>query len=45
MFLAYDYVSHKCFLAFAHSWKLGETLVGNNVSTTMFPTLPRALLF
>jgi hypothetical protein len=29
---------------FAHSWKHGETLVGNNVSATMFPSLPRALI-
>jgi hypothetical protein len=29
---------------FAHSGKHDETLVpGNNVSTTMFPSLPRAL--
>jgi hypothetical protein len=28
---------------FAHSEKHGETLVGNNVSATMFPSLPRAL--
>jgi hypothetical protein len=28
---------------FAHSWKHGETLVGNNVSATMFPSLPMAL--
>ena len=39
------YVSHSCncFLVFAHSWKHGETLAGNNVSATMFPSLPRAL--
>jgi hypothetical protein len=30
---------------FAHSWKHGETLVGNNVSATMFPSLPWALGF
>jgi hypothetical protein len=29
-------------IVFAHSWKHGETLVGNNVSATMFPSLPRA---
>ena len=28
-----------CFLVFAHSWKHGETLVGNNVSATMCPTV------
>jgi hypothetical protein len=28
---------------FAHSGKHGETLAGNNVSATMFPSLPRAL--
>ena len=40
----FPYVSHyKCFLVFAHSWKHGETLVGNNVSATMFPSSPRAL--
>jgi hypothetical protein len=27
---------------FAHSGKHGETLVGNNVAATMFPSLPRA---
>jgi hypothetical protein len=32
------------FLVFAHSGKHGETLVGNNVSATMFPSLPRALV-
>ena len=31
-------------IGFAHSWKHCETLVGNNVSATMFPSLPRALL-
>ena len=30
------------FLVFAHSGKHGETLVRNNVSATMFPSLPRA---
>jgi hypothetical protein len=36
----------KCFLflVFAYSWKHGETLVGNNVSATMFPSLPWALV-
>jgi hypothetical protein len=29
---------------FAHSGKHGETLVGNNVSATMFPSLHRALM-
>jgi hypothetical protein len=28
---------------FAHSGKHGKTLAGNNVSATMFPSLPRAL--
>ena len=28
---------------FVHSGKHGETLAGNNVSATMFPSLPRAL--
>jgi hypothetical protein len=28
---------------FARSGKHGETLAGNNVSATMFPSLPRAL--
>jgi hypothetical protein len=41
--LMFPYVSHQCFLVFAHSWKHGETLVGNDVSATMFPSLPRAL--
>jgi hypothetical protein len=32
-----------CFsLMFAHTWKHGKTLAGNNVSATMFPSLPRA---
>ena len=30
-------------LVFARSGKHGETLAGNNVSATMFPSLPRAL--
>jgi hypothetical protein len=30
-------------LVFAYSWKHGETLVGNYVSATMFPSFPRAL--
>jgi hypothetical protein len=29
---------------FAHSGKHGETLAGNNVFATMFPSLPRALV-
>ena len=33
-----------CFLVFAHLGKHGETLAGNNVSATMFPSLPKALL-
>ena len=33
-----------CFLVFAHLGKHGETLAGNNVSATMFPSLPRALI-
>jgi hypothetical protein len=41
--LMFPYVSHQCFLVFAYSWKHGETLVGNNVSATMFPSLPWAL--
>ena len=32
-----------CFLAFARLGKHGETLAGNNVSATMFPSLPKAL--
>jgi hypothetical protein len=31
-----------CFLVFAHLGKHGETLAGNNVSATMFPSLPKA---
>jgi hypothetical protein len=33
-----------CFLVFAHLGKHGETLAGNNVSATMFPSLPKALI-
>ena len=34
-----------CFLVFsAHLGKHGETLAGNNVSETMFPSFPRALM-
>ena len=39
----FPYASHLCFLVFAHSWKHDETLAGNNVSATIFPSLPRAL--
>jgi hypothetical protein len=35
--LMFPYVSHKYFLVFSQSGKHGETLVGNNVSATMFP--------
>ena len=31
-----------CFLVFAHLGKHGETLAGNKVSETMFPSLPKA---
>jgi hypothetical protein len=31
-----------CFLVFAHLGKYGETLARNNVSATMFPSLPTA---
>jgi hypothetical protein len=40
--LMFPYVSHQCFLVFAHSGKHGETLARNNVSATMFPSLPGA---
>ena len=32
-----------CVLVFAHLGRHGETLAGNNVSATMFPSLPKAL--
>ena len=34
-----------CFPVFAHLGKHGEALAGNNVSATIFPSLPKALLY